>query len=360
MMALLGWTERGDLVLLVLIVAICVLLVLGVFLAAYTLWMRQHHNDYATRMSELEAIWTPKLLSCIESDAPLDELWAEVHNGDELAFVRFIGRHVRRISGAERTVLRQAVEPYLDALAARIDLGSIEERALIVQTLGELGLPAHGATVVSALSDPSPLVNMVAARSLARREYPEYAQDILEHLPRLSSWSRGFLAAMLAGMGPDAAPALRRVLADPQEQVWKRAVVTDALRWLNDVEAVPVALAVLEEGPSRDLMAQILRLLARLADDSAAPHVRRLLTADDFVVRAGAIQTLGRIGRGADDRRALVAAMDDPSPWVSTQAARALARLGEESTLEVVAESDGMKSVVAQYVMSQEVDWQWT
>ncbi len=359
MITLLGWTDRTDIVLLVLVGAICFLLLLGFALALYTLWLRHRNDEHATRLSALEAVWTPRLLECIEHQAPLENLWAEVSPDDALPFVRFIGRHVRRIAGGERAVLRRAVEPYLDALAARVHRGSIEERALIVQTLGEMGLPTHGPAVVAALDDRSPLVAMVAARCLARREYPEYVDEILLRLPRLSSWSRGFLAAMLANMGPDAAPALRRVLGHPKEETWKRAVAADALRWLNDVQAVPVALQVLREQPHRDVMAQSLRLVARLGDESAASVVRPLLDSDDFVVRAGAIQTLGRIGGGDEDRRRLVEALDDPSPWVSTQAGRALARLGERSTLEVVAESKGLKSIVAQYVMSEEVEWQW-
>jgi HEAT repeat protein len=360
MTTLLGWGDNGDVVLLVLIVAICLLLLLAALLASHALWLRHRNNGHAARLDALEASWTPLLLASIAGEQRFERLWAEVERGDELAFVRFVARFVRRVAGDDRLVLKSAVEPYLERLAARAGRGSVEDRAVTIQILGEVGLPAFGDTVVAALDDRSPLVAMVAARSLAFGGRAEYTEDILAHLPRLSSWSRGYLAAMLASIGPDAAPALRKVLADRTEEAWKRTVVADALRWLNDLEAVPLALDVLRETHDRDLTAQAFRLVARLGDESASGVVRPHLESEDFMIRAGAIRTLGTIGGGEEDRRRLVDAMNDPSPWVSTQAARALARLGERSTLEVVAEAGGMRSLVARYVIEEEMDWQWT
>jgi hypothetical protein len=82
-----------------------------------------------------------------------------------------------------------------------------------------LGLPRYASTVVAALDDPSPLVAMVAARSLAQEESTEYAHAVLKRLHRFGGWNRRFLASMLASMGPRVADTLREGCGTP---MWNR------------------------------------------------------------------------------------------------------------------------------------------
>ena len=95
---------------------------------------------------------------------------------------------------------------------------------------------AHADTVVAALDDRSPLVAMIAARALAKKETPQYAGAVLARLHRFTSWRPSFLASMLSSMGPEIAPILRSTLGNPAIDTQVRAIATMALRELHDLE----------------------------------------------------------------------------------------------------------------------------
>lgn len=304
------------------------------------------------RLSELEATWEPALLQALADPEQVRRLTDLVKHDDRLPFVRFILRYVGRVTGEQRELLRSAVSPHLTSVATDARTGSVEERALAIQTLGTLGLPDYEAAVMRGLDDDSPLVAMVAARALARRDQAHYAEHVLQRLSRFGSWSRGYLSAMLAQIGPAAAPSLRGTLEDPAEPPWVRTVAADALRRLNDLPAAASAVAVLHTADNRDLVASCLRLLARTGDSRHLETARVLARSEDSVVRSAALQAVGQLGN-EEDTELLFTSLSDTSPWVALQSARAIGRALGPDRLRSLADSLHPQAALARQVLRE-------
>jgi hypothetical protein len=141
---------------------------------------------------------------------------------------------------------------------------------------------------------------MVAARYLARREFPEFAPAVLKRLHRFEGWNRRFLASMLAEMGPEASPTLREKLADQNEPAWLRAVHAEALGMQLDLLAGDVAVEVLGTAEDRDLIVANLHLLAAVGRPDHLPVIRERCAVSDVVIRAQALHALGLLGDTED------------------------------------------------------------
>lgn len=340
----------GSLLLLVAIVAGFVVLALA--FAGYTLTLRVRNNRRERTWERLSAGWAEPVLNALLEPEEADRVHGHVAPQDRLRFVRFLLEYSRRVRGEERAILKTLAEPYLEPLVERTLSPRVEVRTRAVQTLGTLGLPKHAGVVLSALEDESPVVAMVAARALCRKEHPEYAPAVLRHLDRFEVWSPGFLASMLAAVGPDAAPPLRTTLADPQADAPVRAVAAEALRLLTDLEAADAAHDVVADpAESRtDLVSASLRLLGVVGRPEHLVAIRRRCASEDLAVRAAACTALGRLGE-PDDHPRLLGALGDPSPWVAIQAAKGLIRSGARPLLEELADSDHPRAELAREVL---------
>ncbi len=330
----------GERLALGLAAAVAALFALALLFGAATLALRAINERRMHRWARLEAEWTPHLLAVLTGDAPPASLVPRVSAGDRALFVDFLLRFAQRLRGPEREVLAAVAEPYLDDVERRARRGGEEGRALAVQLLGALGAARHAATVRAALDDPSPLVAMTAAQSLASHGRTDEAAAILERLPRFAEWSPGFLASMLARMGAGAAPALRSLLADAARAPGDRAVAAEALRIVHDMPAAGAAREAVATATDPDLMAAALRLLAAVGSPADAPAVRAAARSPDPVVRAMACAALGAIG-DANDTEPLAALLDDAAPWVVLHAARSLVALGGVARLEAAAARPG-------------------
>jgi HEAT repeat protein len=233
-----------------------------------------------------------------------------------------------------------------------VDEGSAEERGLAVQALAYMGMPEYADTVARALDDDSAVVAMLAARGLFRRGQERFFPLVLRRLNRFMLWSRSYLSSMLAGGGPATAPLLRAMLADPDEDPLIRAVATDALGALNDLESVDVALRLLDVDEDRELLTGCLRLVRQLGHHGHVDIVMPFVTASDPVVRAAAVGAVGALG-GDDDVRILQSLLDDEEYWVSLEAARGLMSMGEVAILRGLAAGDGPWSLLASQVLSE-------
>jgi len=339
-------------VFLILIVAIGALFVVTVVLGVIAVVLRAKNVQKAARWQRLEARWEPEFLEVLAGRRQPEAVRALVAPGDELYFVDLVLRYARRVRGTERDLLARMAEPFLPPVVERVHGADAERRARAVQTLGELGLPRYDREVITALDDPSPLVAMIAARALARRESPQYAADVLARLHRFTSWRPSFLASMLSSMGPDVAAGLRETLADPSLVSTVRSIAAIALRQLNDLPSAAVAVQVLAEGGGdRDLLAACLRLLGTVGSTEHLSTVRRMTTSDDFVVRATAFGALGTLGEPADLARLREAAYQDVSHWVAISAARALKDSGGADVLRDLASAGHVRSSVAMQVL---------
>lgn len=332
--------------------AVLLLVVLACAFAVYALALRARTNARERRWRRLVARWQEPVLNALLDPDRAGEVHARVAPADRLRFVRFVLEYSRRVRGEERETLRSLALPYLGPLEERSTSQSVEVRTRAIQTLGSLGIPEFAKVVLGALEDPSPVVAMVAARSLCRKEHPEYAPAVLRRLDRFDLWSREFLAAMLVGVGPDAAPALRVALADREQPPRVRAVAADALRLLRDLEAGDAAVAALDPEGEDDpeLTASLLRLLATVGIPDHLPVIRARCTSTDPTVRAAACGALGTLAEDEDQQR-LLGALSDPSPWVAMRAAQGLIAAGATPLLRDLADSDHPRATLAQQVL---------
>ena len=342
-----------DTALLFLGLTVCALLLVALSFAAYALLLRHGHARRERLTAALRERWEGPVLSALADPERIPQVHALVPRQHRLRFVQFILEYVRRVRGAERRVLRQLVEPFLGEVAERTEHRRSEVRTRAVQTLGTLGLPRYAPEVLAGLDDPSPLVSMVAARYLARPEFPQYAPQLLEHLHRFEGWNRRFLASMLANMGPELSPRLREGLTDEDRPAWLRGVFAEALRMQLDPRAADVAAEVLKETDDRDLSASLLRLLATVGRPEHVELLRRLADTDDEIIRAQALHALGVLG-DESELPLLFAGMDDPSPWAALHAARGVRDAGGAELLAEIAESDHEQAALAGQVLFEE------
>lgn len=354
--ALLGLGSRlsvTDSGLLLLSATILALFLIAVAFSCYTVVLRVRHARRDRLREELRARWEGPVLAAIGDPDRVADVHELVPKRYRLHFVQFVLEYARRVRGEERRTLERLVEPYLDGIAARADHPRSEVRTRAVQTLGTLGLPRYSEEVLAGLDDPSPLVSMVAARSLARPEYPQYATALLEHLDRFGGWNRRFLASMLAAMGPEVTPRLRDALVVPEQPAWLRSVYAEALRMQLDPRAADLAIQALAVSDDRDLRASLLRLLAAVGRPEHIGLVRDLTDSDDVIVRAQALHALGVLG-GRSELPLLFAGMDDPSPWAALHAARGARDAGGAELLEEIARSDSEQAELAGQVLFEE------
>ena len=350
---------RGEAVLLVLVFATAALLALAVIFGTSAVLLRYRNQARARRFGRLEAVWGPLIASYAADSAPASTVWEKVEDRDRMHFVRVVMRYAERLRGESRDRLELLVSPYLDEFAGSLRRASLEDQALIIRVLATSGLDRYASTVVAALDNRSPLVSMVAARTLARVGGADYAPQILARLDRYKNWSRSFLASLLASMGGDAAPHLRALLADRSAEPWQRTVAADSLRWLNDVAAHQIASRVLEEETDRDLLVQALRLVGRLGNREHGDQVQRLMGSDDFAVRASAVTTAGQMGIASSLPRLEEALVHDESRWVSLHAARALGQLGQLGPLKSLADSPHPRARLARQALLERGIERW-
>lgn len=336
----------------ILMLAVAALFVVTLVFSLYAIGLRLSHRARDRRRESLARRWSDPLLSALGDPGAAPQLYASVGDAERLHFVGFAVQFARRLRGEGRVALAAIVDPYLDRVASRAQEDNVEVRARAIQTLGMLGLPRYASTVVAALDDPSPLVAMVAARSLAQEQSIEYAAAVLKRLPRFGGWNRRFLASMLAAMGPSVADTLREGLRDPNGEPLSRAVLADALLIQGDLRAGDVAAEVLATSSDRELRIATLRLLHGVGRPEHADVVRRCLGEDDHVLRAQALRALGAVG-AESDVPVLIDAMEDPWPWIALGAARAALEAGGRQALQQVAASDRPSAPLARQVLSE-------
>lgn len=355
LLALATTLTASESALLALVAVIVALFVVTVSFSLYAIALRVGNQVRDRRRQRLDALWQQPVLAAIVDPDQIAAARATVEDKYRRHFIRFVLDYTRRVRGEERRTLRRLVEPYLGLIAERVNHRRSEVRTRAVQTLGTLGLPRYSQEVLAGLEDPSPLVAMVAARYLARQDFPQYAPAVIAHLHRFEGWNRSFLASMLARIGPEASPELRAGLADEEAPTWLRAVRAEALLMQLDPLGGDVAASVLETTTDRELAASSLKLLAAVGRPEHLPIIRDRCSSGDLVIRAQALHALGMLSDEVD-LELLVHAMDDPSPWAAMHAARGVREAGGESWLKEIAGTDHVHASLAGQVLSEEDD----
>ena len=253
---------------------------------------------------------------------------------------------------AQRCV-KELARPFLPDLKRLLEDRDPYGRARAVQTLGTLGLPENSDTLVSAVDDESPVVSMLAARALAAHGGATFAEPILSNLDRLEQWGSEYVTSLLVGLGSGAEARLRRVMADEARSSRTRALATDALWKLHDIEAVDPAAEILRSGPEPDLAAALLRLISLLGGPRCLALVREFLDHPHFAVRAQAFSALAALGT-SDETELLETGLSDRSPWVALHAARGMRERGSRARLLTLSESEVPGAVAAAQVLAEE------
>lgn len=341
-----------DQIFLVLAITIAVSLLLVIVFAIFTVYLRYQNMRKAKRWRLLEAEWEPLVLDYLVEERTGEEVRDKIRADDRFFFVDFLLRFAQRLQGHEADAIARLAEPYLSSLAQRLEKGDPTSRARAIRTLSILGLESYAENIKEALDDPSPLVAMIAARALARRGRPEYAEAILGMLHRFADWSQGFLVSLFTSMGSSVIPSLRNSLSDSQKTPRVRSVAADALQELHDLEAGDLASKILDTEEDRELRAACLRLLRVVGRPEHLPPIRQLAQSPDFVIRAHAFRALGTLGT-EEDLATLRAGIGDESPWVALQAARSLKHAGGEQMLLDLAHADSSEGLLAKQVLTE-------
>ncbi|MCG6955829.1 MAG: HEAT repeat domain-containing protein [Gemmatimonadetes bacterium] len=344
-----------DQVLLLLAALVGVVLLMSLGFAAFTLVIHLVNDARVKRWRQMESEWEKPLLEVIDGDAPASSIHALISPRNARFFVGFVLQFDRVLGAEEHQILRDLARPYLPTLLPDVRRGSPERRARAVQTLARFGLPEYSGTVVQALNDPSIFVAMIAARGLFKREYPEHFAAVLSRLDRFSTWSRGYLVRMLAAGGGPAVPLLRDLMTDGDREPGLRAAAVDALREMNDLQAVERAADVLDGGLHPELAIACLRLLGHAGHGGHATLVRRYAEAHEPTVRAAALAALGTVGNDTD-AALLREHVDDTSPWVALAATRALFSLAGPPGLVGLSGAGSRARTLAEQVLA-EASW---
>lgn len=350
----LRWSPIGDQGFQVLLPFLVLVTGCAVAFVGASLVLRARNNRIARRWALLEARWDPVMLDLLAGTGPDDALFRLIEPVDQRRFVEYLMRYSRRIRGPERHHLARLARPYLYTVSGELRHRSVERRARAVQTLGELGLEDYRGDLLAALDDPAPLVVMIAAVALSREYRAEDALRVIGSVSRLELLNHRLLVSMLQRLGPQAAWAFRKTLADRGQPPKLRTIAAKVLALFNDQAAGEIAARAIETTDDLDLRVALLQIIARVGAAEHLPLARRLADDPAAAVRGAAVRILGVQG-GGDDVPILVRALDDPVSWVAIHAAEALRRSGRSDLLEAVAAArERRSSIISREVLFKE------
>lgn len=339
-----------DFYLSLVIAVIVFLLLFSLVFATYTVLQRIRNNLNERRRLLLEKKWQPIILGIIAGNLPSLIPLRSINKRDEFFFVEYVMRYALVLKGEEREGVTKLAYPFLNRLIEDSKQANPETRAYTIKILSVIRFEEYLNGIIAALDDPSPLVAMVAAHALAKKEHPRYIGAILKRLDRFENWSIGYISSMIAAAGPEIAPALRKTYADPGMSSRVRSIAAETLLMIKDYASADIAANLLESEKDRDLLATSLRLLKAFGQAKHLPQLRKISGTSDSVVRAQSLSALGSIGDRSDFER-LYDALSDSSTWVVLHAARGLARAGGIDRLKEVASSELPQAEIAREVL---------
>ena len=341
----------NELILSVLFVTIGIMFILAILFAGSTVLLRIANTLKYRRFTRLENSWKTSFLDFVNGEKSKFDVWKVVKPFDSLIFVNYLLKYSRGIKGVELEKIKELSLPYLDAIVDQLKSPASEVRARAVQTLGTLGIQKYKREVILALDDSSPLVEMVAARSLCREKSPELALPVIANLDKFENWSQGFLVSMLSSIGSDITPALRESLRSKENSTWVRVIAVETLRELKDLKSAEIAFEIVNNENDPDLLKSSLRLLSVVGTKDHLAAVRKHSESKNIYVRAQAINTLGVIGT-TEDTEVMINALQEDSYWIASYAAVGLKNLGKIGLLQQLVKSNHKHADLLQNVLT--------
>ncbi|MDQ3286996.1 MAG: HEAT repeat domain-containing protein [Pseudomonadota bacterium] len=202
--------------------------------------------------------------------------------------------------------------------------GGFHNLVVGIIALGNLRNPAHFGRVACFLDDKSPLVSLCAARALMQMDQANAVSMFVPQIVRRGDWSQGNIAAILHETStPQMARELSRATLQANAEVAPRLV--RFLAAVSPDEAAPVIRTILASDAEADdhLVSTCLQVMTDPDDLSC---VRPLLQHPRWHVRMQAAATLGRLGVPGDDDL-LVDMLSDEQWWVRYRTAQGLMKL---------------------------------
>jgi len=344
--------SRQDQVFFILILSILFLMLFVIFLGLATFYLRIRNYLKYKKFSQLEKMWEPLLLDILSEDRPPEDIQAYVNHESMWQFLSYLSRYIAVVDGDARTQLVKAGNPYIKNIIQKLKSWKIEKRAEVISLMNRLEPEKYDVEFRKALNDPSFLVNIVAARALARKGQTENGEVILENLERFNIWSVNLLSSVIAQVGSSLAPALRNLMLNRDKPDWQRVIAIETLIKLYDFKSGDYCDEICSAGDNREVLAAYLRLMRIIAEEKHIPAIRKLCERDDPVILSNAVRILTQIS--TDEHEACYKkAMDNPSIWVVINASWGLKEAGKLDILRKYAYSDHPRAELARQVLTE-------
>lgn len=233
-------------------------------------------------------------------------------------------------------------------LEDEFSVGDEEERRNILRLCGEMRLREAAPLLRRAMAEPSPQVREVSVRSVGMI-------GLIELIPETAALLGDFdqdvriaaleALALLADLDPSSVGKIAAVLTVADEPDKRRDAV-----FLCGVLRDRERLSLLMKDADDLVRRTAVQGLARLGGDDVVHHLTLALTDENAGVRIAAASALGETGKH-NAVEPLVLVMADPDPWVRCAALRSLGSIGGDVALAAVEmaldEADGLVSLAA-------------
>jgi hypothetical protein len=344
--------SRQDQVFFILILSILFLLFFVIFLGFTTFYLRIKNHLRFKKFSQLEKVWEPILLDILSEDRSPEDVQAYVNQDSMWQFLSYLSRFIAVVDGDARKQLIDAGSPYIKHVVRKLRSWKIEKRAEVISLMNRLDPEKYDNEFRKALNDSSFLVNMVAAKALARKGQTENGEAILDNLDRFHIWSVNLLSSVIAQVGISLAPALRNLMLNRNKPVWQRVIAIETLIKLYDFKSGDYCEDICSEGENREVIAAYLRLMRLIADERHASAMRKLCERDDPVILSNAVRVLTQIST-EENETCYKKAMDNPSIWVVINVAWGLKESGKLDILRKYAYSDHPRAGLTRQILTE-------
>lgn len=250
------------------------------------------------------------------------QVWNDVHESLQGRTTPYLARVAREVN-LENRAARRLHRGFHTRLVAMIALGNVHSRTSYQQ-------------IERYIDDKNPIVSLCAARALMQIDPQRAVSQFVPHIVSRRDWSPGSIATILTEAG---AQNVERELAVAAVQA-NVEIAPRLVRFLAVVSpdaAAPIIRKMLQANSDERLISTCLQVMARSED---LDLVRPLLAHPRWHVRMQAAVTLGRLGLPGDEQR-LVPILADSQWWVRYRAAQALhgmAFIGTEGLRRIQAE----------------------
>ena len=223
--------------------------------------------------------------------------------------------------------------PWLAKVAREVDLEHrlhlrlsqrrrFHTRLVAIIAMGHVRNPASFERMRKFIDDKNPTVSLCAARALMQIDSQRAVTQFVPRIVNRGDWSQGSIATILSESSvEEVSRELSGVTLQANVEIAPRLI-----RFLAGVSpdaAAPIIRRMLTSATDERVMSTCLQVMTNRSDLDV---VRPLLSHQRWHVRMQAAVTLGRLGMGGDDQR-LIALLTDKQWWVRYRAAQALLKL---------------------------------